>query len=499
MKKISIIIFVSLTVWNCKTNQAILNIRNENFSRELIELKGFFQIPAISVIIKKGDKTIFEDYSGFANIKMKTENDSITTFPMASLTKIFTGVLIFKLAEEKKLSLDEPINKYIPNKNIADSLKIKHVLSHTSQGNIGQNFYYSSRFGWLTSVIEKASGKSFEKAINEKIIQPLGLKNTYLLKDSLQISQENRKIAMPYYYEGEIKEGFIDYGYSAATGISSTVRDLAIFSSALDANSLITADSKSKMFAPFQNNLPYGQGIFSQKFQNQNLIWGYGQYSCYSSLFVKVPEKNLTFIIVANNNLMSDPARLIYGDITYSLFAMSFLKNYVFNLTNEPLFEDSYSLKTLESRITKANSAFYLRKLLAQSISESFLAQYDSNNKEMSIAILEKVFEIYPNYESYSGLTLLHNLSFLKTIAAFKKHQPFTKFDSALEKIALKLLTMDNDNPYANYYLANYYSTNGSNELASKFYKKIINAKNFSENWYTSEAENWIKEHKNKK
>jgi CubicO group peptidase (beta-lactamase class C family) len=92
---------------------------------------------------------------------------------MASLTKIFSAVLIMKLVEEKKLDLDEPINKYVTNRNIADSIKIEHILSHTSQGDIGQQFYYSGRFGWLTTVIEKASGNSFEKEINEKIIQPL--------------------------------------------------------------------------------------------------------------------------------------------------------------------------------------------------------------------------------------------------------------------------------------------------------------------------------------
>jgi CubicO group peptidase (beta-lactamase class C family) len=498
MKKIIILVFISLIIFSCKTNQSIIKTRNNNFTKELTELKDFFHIPAVSVIIKNGDRTIYENYLGYANLTKKVLNDSSTTFPVASLTKIFSAVLIMKLVEEKKLNLNDPINKYITNQSLSDSIKIKHILSHTSQGSIGQHFYYSSRFGLLTNVIEKASGQSFKKEITEKIIQPLGLKNTYLLEDSLQLSHENSTIAMPYLYEGEVKDGFIDYGFSSAAGISSTVRDLAVFSRAMDANSLITADSKNKMFTPFKDNLPYGHGIFSQKFQNQDIIWGYGQYDCYSSLFLKVPNKNLTLIIAANNNLISDPARLIYGDVSYSLFAMSFLKSYVFDLTNEPLLEDANSLNTLENRITKANSEFYRRKLLAQSISESFLAQYDSINKEMSIAILEKVFKIYPKYENYSDLSLLHNLSFLKTFALFKEQKNFTKFDAELEKIGSKLLTIDKDNPYANYYLANYFSSNSSNDIALKFYEKIINAKNFSRNWYTSGAENWIKEYQKK-
>lgn len=499
MTKKFVFTFFFLTIFYFSINQTVAQTNNKKFATELTELQAFFHIPAISVIIKKGDKTIFEDYLGFVNLKTKVVNDSLTIFPMASLTKIFSAVLIMKLVEDKKLSLDDPINKYIPNRNIADSIKIKHVLSHTSQGNVGQQFYYSGRFSWLTTVIEKASGKSFEEEINDKIIQPLGLKNTFLLKDTLQIEKENRKIAMPYNYEGEITDGFIDFGYSAASGISSTVRDLAKFNKALDDNSLIAEDSKKKMFTPFMNKLPYGQGIFSQKLQNQDLVWGYGQYDCYSSLFLKVPDKNLTLIVAANNNLMSDPARLIYEDVTYSLFALSFLKNYVLNLSDEPLFENLTSLNTIENRINSKKSAFYRRKLLAQSISGSFMARYDVSQRKMSIAILEKVFKLFPDYESYSDLTLLHNLSFLKTISLVKEQENFKKFDTELERIGTRLLAIDSENPYANYYLANYFSSKGANDIALKYYEKIISAKNFSKNWYTSETENWIKEHQKKK
>ena len=499
MNKALISTFSFLTIFACNPDQEIFKEKNETFTKELVELREFFHIPAISVIIKRGDQTVYENYIGLSDLKKKIPIDSTTTIPMASLTKIFSAILIMKLVEEDKLSMDDPINKYISNQSITDSIKIKHVLSHTSQGNIGDNFYYSSRFRWLTTVIEKASGRSFETEMNEKIIQPLKLNNTYLLSDSLQLAKENRKIAMPYYFEGEPKDGFIEYGYSASAGITSTVRDLAAFNDAIDNNSLISEDSKKKMFAPFKKNLPYGQGIFTQTFQHQVLIWGYGQYDCYSSLFLKVPEKDLTLIIAANNNLMSDPARLIYGDITYSLFAISFLKNYVSDLANEPLLEDPRSLSTIEKRITAANSAFYRKKLLAQSISESFMSMYDISKIEKSATILEKVFKLYPDYENYSHLSLLHNLNFLKTVAFLKKNESFSKFDTTIEKIAAKLLGRDRDNPYANYYAANYYSNKGLTEIANKFYSQIINAKNFSRNWYTSEAENWLKENRKHK
>ena len=264
MKKIIPIIFVSVMVTGCLKSDKDYKRKNDSFSTELIQLKDYFHIPGLSVIIMQGDQTVYEKYMGFADMKNQMPIDSSTTIPMASLTKMFTGVLLMQLVENKKISLDEPINKYISNEKIPDSIKIKHVLSHTSQGDVGQNFYYSSRFGWLTAVVEKAYQMTFEKVMEEKIIKPLGLKNTYLLKDSSQIYNEGRKIALPYFYEGEIKDGFIDYGYSAAAGITSTIRDLAIFSKAMDNNSLMTEESKLRMFTPAKSSLQYGYGIFSQ-------------------------------------------------------------------------------------------------------------------------------------------------------------------------------------------------------------------------------------------
>ncbi|HMQ05771.1 MAG TPA: serine hydrolase domain-containing protein [Saprospiraceae bacterium] len=494
-KEVMFLFLISALTTTCTKPSNMHMEENTRFSEELIQLKEYFQIPGMSIIITKGNEIVYEDYLGFADLSAQIPVDSSTAFPMASLTKIFTGILMMQAVENKKFRWDDPMNKYVQNLKIPDSIKIEHVLSHTSQGKVGQHFYYSGRFGLLTNVLEEAYQTTFQNLVQQYIIEPLGLMDTYLLRDSFQLTSEGRVLAMPYFYEGESKDGIIDYGYSASSGIVSTIRDLAKFNGALDANTLIPEGSKRRMFSPYKDGLPYGLGMFSQNFLQHDLIWGYGQYDCYSSLFLKVPDKDLTLIIAANNNLVSNPARLIYGDVTYSLFALSFLKNYVLDLADKPLLEDSGSSINLDNRITEAHSEFYRKKLLAQAIAESFLAQYDSTHIEMGITLLKQVFTLYPVYESYADLNLLHTLSFLKTITSMKKQQPFTQFDSALEKIALQLLANDGDNPYANYYLANFYIDSGYDALAFELFQKIIEAKNYSRNWYTLEAENWVKKY----
>ena len=102
---------------------------------------------------------------------------------------------------------------------------------------------------------------------------------------------------------------------------------------AFDRNSLIEPNTKDQMYTPVtgaeDRALPYGYGIFTQEFLGKEVVWSYGQYDCFSTLYMKIPSDDLTLILMANNNLMSDPPRLIYGDLRYSLFALAFYKAYV--------------------------------------------------------------------------------------------------------------------------------------------------------------------------
>lgn len=504
-KQITSIILFSFLFCSCHEKKEIQKetdrYATNTFTYEIKQLKEYFQIPGVAILIKEGDSIIHEDYLGVSNIIGSIPLDKETTIPMASLTKIFSGIIIMQLEEEGKLSLDDAVRDYVPTMGVPNTIKIKHILSHTSQGEVGKHFYYSSRFGILTAIIEKADEHPFEDAIQKRIIDKLSLTNTFLLKDSLQINSENRKIASPYFLgndmkdgflQKEIKGGFIDYGFSASAGITSTIHDLGLLSDALDTNTLISQKSKEKMTTPFTTTTPYGLGIFTQEFLGQQLIWGYGQYDCYASLFLKVPSKNLTCIIATNNNLMSDSARLINGDVTTSLFAMSFLKNYVFDFDEISLFENIDTLTVLKNKIIDTNREFYRKKLIAQASAETYMTRFDKLSGDNSKAIFKEYFNIFPDYETRANLTILFNLQFLKTIATMREQPEFTAFDSEYKKIGAKLLSIDSENPYANYYMANYYQAKNNIDSTSYFFRKIVDAENFSPWWYTNEANQWL-------
>ena len=488
MKNSCYTFFAILLFTSCSTsdNKKSVTKNNEQFKLELQHLKAYFHIPGLAVLVQKGDSVLYEDYFGLANIEENIKVDSTTQFPIASITKVFAGVALFKLQEEGKLSFDDPINNYFDDPIFDDSIKIKHVLSHTSQGSPGENFYYSYRFGTLTEVIEKASKTSFGDYIANGIFVPLDLQHTFLLTDSTSIT---KNMARPYNFDGQVVAGQVEYGASASAGIVTNPRDMAKFSKALDDNLLLDETSKLGMYTPFTSHLPYGHGIFSHVFDGKKVIWAYGQYDSYSSLLLKVPEDHLSLIVFANNNLMSDPARLIYGDGLSSLFALSFLKNYVFDFGDMPLLESESGMEKFP------NTELYRKKLLAEALASSFMARFDDSELEKSKKLLRQVFKQYPDYPAYADLNLLHNLTFIKDVHFYKDLGPFDEFDPQIEAIAHTLLEKDRNNPYVNIYMGTYHDRKGDLGKARFHFEAIANAKNFSPFWYTLEAKRWLEEH----
>ncbi|NME72430.1 serine hydrolase domain-containing protein [Flammeovirga aprica] len=483
---LKIVLLFMIAMTSCAEKKNKLEKQKERFTSELLELKEYFNIPGLAVSIEKDGDNVYQKFFGVSELETNTSVDSTTLFPIASITKVFSAVLVMKLVEQGKLSLKAPVNTFLPKPILGDSILVKHVLSHTSQGNVGEHFYYSSRFGLLTYVIEKASGKSFAENMEQEILNPLKLENTFLLQDSTQIT----RIAKPYILDDGIKKGFIDYGYSASAGIVSNLEDLAIFNKALDDNLIINNESKALMFTSFKKDLPYGYGVFNQQFENLNIVWAYGQYDCYSSLLLKIPSENITLTMLANNNLLSDPARLIYGDVTSSLFALSFLKNYVLQLDEMTLFQnpDSISKPSL-------NTKLHRKIVLAQALATSFMARFHPEKLKTSAKLLDHIFSEYPNYLEYADLNLLHTLSFLKDVAFYRELGEFNDFDLQLEKIGKMISSKDPNNPYANIYLGTFYDRKGNKEKAKYYFERIVQAPNFSRFWYTNEAQQWLDDH----
>ncbi len=465
------------------------------FETDLRALREYFHIPGMAVLVKKGGVVVHESYLGYADLENEIPVDANTSFPVASVTKIVATVLVMQLIEEDALSLEDPLTKFYPDQGISENIRLEHILSHSAQGTPGDGFLYSGRlFAAGTRVIEQAGGGDFATLLRERVLESAGMTDSLLFDSEEVADAPGNRIARPYSFRGAVEPGHYEPGYSTSAGLISTVRDLAKFDDALDGDTLISAELRERMASPYVSNrgdaLPYGYGVFVQSFLGEKIVWGYGQHDCFSSLYLKVPGRDLTLLMLANNNLMSDPPRLINGDVTYSLFALNFLKHFVYALPRNLSFADYRSSADIAGEIQPLAStelrAFYRQELLARAIAAGFLGRVDDAEAERSGGLLGIVFELYPEWQAYANLTLLHALGTSIELGEADALHPH------MEAIGSAILERDPENPYANEHLGAYYDARGLPDKAAPYYRTILEAENYQRFWYTQEAESFF-------
>ncbi len=225
------------------------------FEHDLAALKEYFHIPGMAAIVTQRGDVIYENYFGYADLQTERRVDSTTIFPIASITKTFAAVLLMQLVESGDLDLDEPINNYLADSDLSDSITIRHVLSHTSEGKPGSFFNYSGRFSRLTEVLETITGEPLEVLLEDNILEPQGLGNTLSIVSQANVDSLTDVLAKPYaYHHGTIEDGHFDIGLTSSFGLASTARDLAKFDKALGSGALISDKNRSEMFSPFRTS-----------------------------------------------------------------------------------------------------------------------------------------------------------------------------------------------------------------------------------------------------
>ena len=329
------------------------NQRLETLDKSLEELRGFLKIPGISAAVVQDQKLVWAKGYGLADQERGVAATPQTPYRIASLTKTFASTLLLQLVEQGKLNLDDPMSKYSPEQFKDDKVKVRHVLSHTSEGTPGARYSYNgNRFAALDDVVAKVSGKPFRQLLAENILEKIGMTESVPGQDAL--SQKEllaavgptvakryeatlARIAKPYTLYGKdemVLTGYPFRNISTSAGLVSTVTDLAKYDIALDRGLFLQKETQALAWTPMTANdgrkLPYGLGWFVQDYQGLKLYWHYGQWWQFSSLILKIPDKNLTLILMANSDGLSTPFGLGAGDVLNSAFASTFLRLFVF-------------------------------------------------------------------------------------------------------------------------------------------------------------------------
>lgn len=321
------------------------------FEQRLEALRASSHIPAITAVISKGQAVVWVKAFGTADLATHRLAADTTVYHLASLTKPFAATVLLQLVDEGKVSLDDPVSMY--GINLASPagtiIRVRHLLSHTSEGTPGTRYAYNGdRFGQLDAVIAQAAGKSLALALQERIIAPLGLRHTAPNPQSSSFAASGLDKTT---FLANMARGYTNViglprpttyptYFGAAAGLTASALDYAAFSMAMDRDAFIRPATKALAYTPVVSptgeTFPYGLGWFSTTYKSARIIWHYGLWTANSSLIVKVPDRELTFVVLANTDALSSLYPLGSGRLDTSPWARIFLDTFVIGSVSLP-------------------------------------------------------------------------------------------------------------------------------------------------------------------
>jgi CubicO group peptidase (beta-lactamase class C family) len=310
--------------------------RLRQFEQTIEDLRQRLRTPSFGVALVKDGEIAWAKGLSYADLENQIEATANTPYHLASLTKTFASTIVMRLVEDGLINLDDPITEYglqIPSEGI---IRVRHLLSHTSEDPPGRYYRYNgARFGRLDWIIRAATGEPFGDLLEERIVKRLGLTDTSPSDYAENYDRALSRLAMPYEIDrsGDVELGEYPTYFGTSAGLVSSAADLAKYYTAIDHNVFLSPEVQQLAFTPAVSTagdtLPYGLGWFTQEYMGVRLIWHYGYWTCNSSLIVKVPEQNLSFIILTNTNALSHGFSLGTGDVLTSPVAIAFLKTFV--------------------------------------------------------------------------------------------------------------------------------------------------------------------------
>lgn len=315
-----------------------------------------WQIPGVAVCVVKDGKVVVMKGYGVKEMGANDKVDENTLFMIGSNSKAFTGTALAMLAAGKKLSLDSPVIKYLPDFRLYDpwvtkEANIRDLLCHrlgfeTFQGDfiyfdsdlttaevrekfsqVKPMYSFRSRWGYTNAafmtageIIPKVSGQTWAECLKEKIFIPLGMNNTLAL--SKDIKTAANKATAHTVAQGVLKK--IPYGnidnLAAAGSISSSVNDMShwvmaqlnqgkyndkqvIPASAINqtwqAHSILGNGGHRFNKAHF---FLYGLGWFLQEYSGRAIVAHTGGVNGFVTSVTLVPEEKLGIIVLTNTD-----------------------------------------------------------------------------------------------------------------------------------------------------------------------------------------------------
>lgn len=228
-------------------------------------------LPGLAVGVVVGQKLVWAQGFGYADVARKTPATPDTIYRIASITKLFTAVAILQLRDQGKLQLDDPVAGHLPWFNMpspyadAPTITIRHLLTHTAglpreaafpywtdgqfptlaqiQASVGQQvtavptetrFKYSNLgLSLAGAIVAQAASLPYETYVQEHILRPLGMSSTFV--ETIDPHHERLAVGYGRRLPGRLEREIMPFtdcqGIAPAANMATTVTDLARFAS----------------------------------------------------------------------------------------------------------------------------------------------------------------------------------------------------------------------------------------------------------------------------
>jgi len=301
-------------------------------------------IPAVTIAVVKEGKVVKTKGYGMANVELNVPATTETVYKIGSISKPIIAVGIMMLVEEGKLSLDDPVSKYLDGTPESwKGITIRHFLSHTSgvirespafngdriQPDIdiikaaytaplvfptGEKYQYCNvGYFSLAEIISRVGGKPWPEFLAEKIFKPLGMTSTRTTTTSDLVPNRANGYS---FSNGKLLNSSVYAALRPSGAFLSTVGDLAKFEAALNSGKLLKPEALKQMWTRFKftdgKESGYALGWFVGDINGHRLINHGGSLSGFRSEFTMLPDDKMTLIVLTNLN-ENNPSEIARG------------------------------------------------------------------------------------------------------------------------------------------------------------------------------------------
>jgi CubicO group peptidase (beta-lactamase class C family) len=297
--------------------------------------------PGMAVAIERHGKVIYHKAFGLANLEWPAPNTTATVFEAGSVSKQFTAAAVLLLAKEGRLSLSDPVRRYVPELPEYDApITIQHLLNHTSglkdwgviYGLAGwprttrvytqelsfdivfrqrslnftpgtQYSYSNSNYVLLVLIAERVSGQSLAEFTHARFFQPLGLHHTRW-RDNFRTIIPNR--AQAYRKTGGHYEQEMPFeNVHGPGGLLTTTTDLLRWNRLLDTHEILGPDMAAERIRPGKlstgADITYAAGLTVAEVNGFREISHSGATGGYRAWLAWYPEKKLSVAMLSND------------------------------------------------------------------------------------------------------------------------------------------------------------------------------------------------------